>query len=183
MSLDPVPHPATATMVEARDARVQRYLDHVQFEKRLAQRTLVLYGLDMVRLEALARAVPVDQAQVHSAHVRRWVAQMHAQGRSARGIALILSGWRGFYAWLAREALVATNPVQGVRPPKGAKPLPSTWARPAAMSSQPWARRLSCTSNPTNSATRKPLPYSSSTMAASRASRYGSSSRTTWSAN
>jgi integrase/recombinase XerC len=49
---------------------------------------------------------------------------MHAQGRSARGIALILSGWRGFYAWLAREGLVATNPVQGVRPPKGAKPLP-----------------------------------------------------------
>jgi integrase/recombinase XerC len=108
----------------ARDARVQRYLDHAQFEKRLAERTLILYGLDLTRLEALARAVPVDVAQVHSAHVRRWVAQMHAHGRSARGIALILSGWRGFYAWLAREGLVATNPVQGVRPPKGAKPLP-----------------------------------------------------------
>jgi len=124
MSLDPVPHPVTESMGEARDARVQRYLDHAQFEKRLAQRTLILYGLDLVRLQALARAVPVDLAQVHSAHVRRWVAQMHAQGRSARGIALILSGWRGFYAWLAREGLVATNPVQGVRPPKSAKPLP-----------------------------------------------------------
>ena len=124
MSLDPLPHPVTASMDEARDARVQRYLDHAQFEKRLAQRTLILYSLDLVRLEALARAVPVDLAQVHSAHVRRWVAQMHAHGRSARGIALILSGWRGFYAWLAREGLVATNPVQGVRPPKGAKPLP-----------------------------------------------------------
>ena len=124
MSLDSTAPLSFEPSAVARDARVQRYLDHAQFEKRLAQRTLTLYGLDLVRLEALARAVPVDLAQVHSAHVRRWVAQMHAHGRSARGIALILSGWRGFYAWLAREALVATNPVQGVRPPKSAKPLP-----------------------------------------------------------
>ena len=103
MSLDTTTHPSPEPTAEARDARVQRYLDHVQFEKRLAQRTLILYGLDLTRLEALARAVPVDLAQVHSAHVRRWVAQMHAQGRSARGIALILSGWRGFYTWLGRS--------------------------------------------------------------------------------
>ena len=121
----PTPPPVTTdNQVATRDARVLRYLDHVRFEKRLADRTITLYGLDLDRLEALARAVPVDLTTVHSAHVRRWVAQMHAQGRSARGIALILSGWRGFYAWLAREGVLATNPVQGVRPPKGAKPLP-----------------------------------------------------------
>ncbi len=107
-----------------RDALVQKYLDHVRFEKRLADRTHTLYGLDLARLQALAQAVPVDLVAVHSAHVRRWVAQMHAQGRSARGIALILSGWRGFYVWLARQGLIEANPVQGVRPPKGAKPLP-----------------------------------------------------------
>lgn len=31
---------------------------------------------------------------------------MHGAGRSGRGIALILSGWRGFYIWLGREGLV-----------------------------------------------------------------------------
>jgi integrase/recombinase XerC len=61
---------------------------------------------------------------VQHAHVRRWVAQMHAGGRSARGIALVLSGWRGFYAWLGRQGAIAGNPVQGVRAPKAAKPLP-----------------------------------------------------------
>jgi integrase/recombinase XerC len=61
---------------------------------------------------------------VQAAHVRRWVAQMHAGGRSGRGIALILSGWRGFYAWLGREALVPGNPVQGVKAPKSPRPLP-----------------------------------------------------------
>jgi integrase/recombinase XerC len=62
--------------------------------------------------------------QVQHAHIRRWAAQMHGGGRSARGIALILSGWRGFYAWLGRQGLLASNPVQGVRAPKAAKPLP-----------------------------------------------------------
>jgi len=57
-------------------------------------------------------------------HVRRWVVQMHSGGRSGRGIALILSGWRGFYHWLARENLIAHNPVEGVRAPKVSKPLP-----------------------------------------------------------
>ena len=49
---------------------------------------------------------------------------MHSGGRSGRGIALILSGWRGFYVWLGREGLIASNPVQDVKAPKAAKPLP-----------------------------------------------------------
>jgi len=61
---------------------------------------------------------------VDSSHIRRWVVQMHSGGRSGRGIALILSGWRGFYTWLGREGLVSSNPVQDVRTPKVAKPVP-----------------------------------------------------------
>lgn len=106
------------------DPLVLRYLDHVRFEKRLAERTLVLYTLDLEKLVANAAAAGVALAQVQSSHVRRWVAQMHSGGRSGRGIALILSGWRGFYAWLGREGHIASNPVLDVRAPKAAKPLP-----------------------------------------------------------
>jgi integrase/recombinase XerC len=49
---------------------------------------------------------------------------MHAGGRSGRGIALILSGWRGFYVWLGRQGLISNNPVLDVRAPKAPKPLP-----------------------------------------------------------
>lgn len=107
-----------------RDALLQRYLDHVRFEKRLAQRTVVLYTLDLEKLAAHAAQAGVSLTAVEPGHIRRWVAQMHSGGRSGRGIALILSGWRGFYSWLGREGLVACNPVQGVRAPKAAKPLP-----------------------------------------------------------
>ena len=108
----------------AHDPLVKRYLDHVRFEKRLAERTCILYQLDLERLSKMAAASEVQVLQVQPTHIRRWVAQMHSAGRSGRGIALILSGWRGFYAWLGREGLIASNPVQGVRAPKAAKPLP-----------------------------------------------------------
>jgi len=106
------------------DPLAQRYLDHVRFEKRLADRTCTLYRLDLERLSQMAQASGVALLQVQPAHIRRWVAQMHNAGRSGRGIALILSGWRGFYAWLGREGQISSNPVQGVRAPKAQRPLP-----------------------------------------------------------
>lgn len=106
------------------EALVQAYLNHVRVEKRLADRTVILYTLDLERLVAHAREAGVALRAVQNPHVRRWVAQMHGAGRSARGIALILSGWRGFYVWLGRQGLIDHNPVQDVRAPKAGKPLP-----------------------------------------------------------
>jgi integrase/recombinase XerC len=103
---------------------VERYLEHVRVEKRLAARTVELYSLDLQKLAANAAAAGVELTRVENTHVRRWVAQMHSAGRSGRGIALVLSGWRGFYVWLGRQGLVQSNPVQDVRAPKAPKPLP-----------------------------------------------------------
>jgi integrase/recombinase XerC len=103
---------------------VERYLEHVRVQKRLADRTVTLYTLDLQKLAENAQKAGVPLLQVQNAHVRRWVAQMHGGGRSGRGIGLILSGWRGFYTWLGREGLVTSNPVQDVRAPKAPKPLP-----------------------------------------------------------
>lgn len=106
------------------DPLIERYLEHVRVEKRLAARTVELYSLDLYKLATNAHEANVALRDVNNTHMRRWVAQMHSGGRSARGIALILSGWRGFYIWLGREGLVASNPVLGVRSPKVPKPLP-----------------------------------------------------------
>lgn len=105
-------------------AMIERYLEHVRVEKRLAARTVELYALDLQKLSDRAAEAGLELTRVQNAHVRRWVAQMHGAGRSGRGIALILSGWRGFYGWLGRQGLVASNPVQDVRAPKAPKPLP-----------------------------------------------------------
>ena len=105
-------------------ALVERYLEHVRVEKRLAARTVELYSLDLQKPSDNAAQAGVELTRVQNAHIRRWVAQMHGGGRSGRGIALILSGWRGFYTWLGRQGLVDSNPVQDVRAPKAPKPLP-----------------------------------------------------------
>jgi integrase/recombinase XerC len=127
---------------------VARYLDHVRFEKRLAERTLALYTLDLQKLSSYAEQSGVALDAVQSTHIRRWVSQMHAGGRSGRGIALILSGWRGFYVWMGREGLISANPVQDIRAPKSPKPLPKALSvddavqladfTPAAEASDPW---------------------------------------------
>jgi len=112
---------------------VARYLDHVRYEKRLAERTHALYTLDLQKLSDYAKAAGVALEAVQSTHIRRWVSQMHSGGRSGRGIALILSGWRGFYTWLGREGVVQSNPVQDVRAPKAPKPLPKALSVDDAM--------------------------------------------------
>ena len=106
------------------DPHVQGYLTHVRVEKRLAERTLTLYTLDLEKLVQLAAGIGVPLLQLQTAHIRRFVAQMHGAGRSGRGIALILSGWRGFFTWAGRQGLIPHNPVQDVRAPKAPKPLP-----------------------------------------------------------
>ncbi len=114
----------SATLTGDDTALVQAYLNHVRVEKRLADRTVVLYTLDLQRLTAHAAEARVGLKDVQNAHIRRWIAQMHSAGRSARGIALILSGWRGLYVWLGRQGFMGHNPVQDVRAPKAGKPLP-----------------------------------------------------------
>ena len=109
-------------------ALTERYLEYVRTEKRLAARTVELYALDLAKLADVASAQQLALTDVKNHHVRRWIASMHSGGRSGRGIALILSGWRGFYAWLGRQSLVASNPVQDVRAPKAPKPLPKALA-------------------------------------------------------
>ncbi len=123
-------NPSATQRVPTDTELVERYLEYVRTEKRLAQRTVALYALDLGKLQAYATgtagsgasALPLREVSHHQ--IRRWIAMMHSGGRSGRGIALILSGWRGFYVWLGRQGLVASNPVQDVRAPKAPKPLP-----------------------------------------------------------
>ena len=113
-----------STVDTTQTALTERYLEHARVQKRLAPRTLALYSEDLHKLMTVAAQSGIALTAVQNHHVRRWVAQMHAGGRSGRGIALILSGWRGFYTWLGREGLVSANPVQDVRAPRQARPLP-----------------------------------------------------------
>jgi integrase/recombinase XerC len=124
----PAPTPADAAAVPlARTAlpdEVQAHLEHLRFGKRLAERTLSMYHDALVRLVAFAAEAERPLTDVQPFHVRRWAAQLHGSGLGPRSIAIHLAAWRSLYQHWGRDGRVRLNPVEGVRAPKGAKPLP-----------------------------------------------------------
>ena len=109
-------------------AEMQQFVQHLTVERRLAARTLAMYREALQRLQASAAAagVQLPKAQMH--HIRGWVAQLRVRGLAPRSIAIHLAAWRGLYRWWGRNRVVVVNPVEGVRPPKAAKPLPKALA-------------------------------------------------------
>src|SRR5437868_2167021 len=105
-------------------AYIVRHLLHLRTERRLAARTLALYLEAFERLQRGADDASLAPRDAQAHHVRRWAAQLHAHGLAPRSIALVLSAWRGLYRWLGREGAIAANPVEGVRAPRAAQPLP-----------------------------------------------------------
>lgn len=107
-------------------AQVDGYLDSLRHQRKLSPHTIEGYRRDLRTLLDLAGALPGAPAvtAVTHFHVRKFAAQLHAKGLHARSIARSLSAWRGFFDWLAQHAALAANPVDGVKAPKRAKPLP-----------------------------------------------------------
>lgn len=107
-------------------ALIDRYLDSLQVQRQLSAHTLVNYRRDLDELAALAAKLAAGCAlgDITQVHVRKFAARLHAKDLSAASIARKLSCWRGFYRWLSDHATLAANPVDGVKAPKRARPLP-----------------------------------------------------------
>jgi len=101
---------------------LQAFLGHLASERRLSPLTCTSYGRDVTELLRLAGETPLDQLQVHQ--IRRFVAQLHGRGLGGKTLARMLSAWRGFYGYLARDHGFTSNPCAGLRAPKSVKALP-----------------------------------------------------------
>lgn len=106
--------------------RLDDYLDSLLTQRKLSAHTLLNYRRDLTELAALAAALPGKPpiAALSHFHIRKFAAQLHGRGLSARSIARKLSSWRGFFRWLSAHAEISSNPVDGVKAPKRARPLP-----------------------------------------------------------
>ena len=105
-------------------ADIERFLLHLRVERRLAARTLALYREALLRLQASALSSGVVLVAAQPQHIRSWAAQLRLRGLAPRSIAIALAAWRGLYRWWGEQGQVQANPVEGIRPPKAAKPLP-----------------------------------------------------------
>jgi integrase/recombinase XerC len=119
--------PSAAAGISSGDANanrisVERYLDCLKTQRKLSPHTLDGYARDLRELTLMLDGAAL--ASTTHAQVRNLAARLHARGLNPRSIARKLSAWRGYFGWLSQQTVLASNPVDGVTPPKRAKTLP-----------------------------------------------------------
>ncbi|TXH46159.1 MAG: tyrosine recombinase XerC [Burkholderiaceae bacterium] len=111
---------------------LQRYLEHLRSERRLAARSLTRYQHALMALmqslrppgDRSAAVQDGDLAQATSRQLRSGLSALHEQGWTARTVSHALSVWRGFYQWWVLLGGVAKSPLLGVKAPRFVRPLP-----------------------------------------------------------
>jgi integrase/recombinase XerC len=103
---------------------VSDFLSHLIRERRLSPHTAEGYRHDVRVLLELAQEQDsaLQDLQIHQ--IRRFIARLHGRGLGGKSLARMLSAWRGFFNYLARDHGFTSNPCTGVRPPKSPKSLP-----------------------------------------------------------
>lgn len=104
----------------------ERFLKHLEIERRLSPATVASYRRDLDALAAWCDEQGLASWDaVDSAHIRAWAAAGHRRGLSARSIQRSLSASRSFFRYLLRERQVRANPAADVSAPKAKKRLPA----------------------------------------------------------
>ncbi|MDY0313175.1 MAG: site-specific tyrosine recombinase XerD [Desulfobacterales bacterium] len=112
------------------DLLVDRYLNYLLVEKGLAEKTLSAYGADLARhLDHLKTEGIEAPHSVDTAVLLRYVIALRDQGLGARSRARHLVALRGFYRFLVRERILATDPSRTIDLPKIGLKLPDVLSR------------------------------------------------------
>ncbi|RLA32629.1 MAG: tyrosine recombinase XerC [Gammaproteobacteria bacterium] len=112
-------------MLESETDWIDKFIRHLEFERRLSALTCKHYRRDLQALsEYCAKNDLRTWGQVDDDHLRSVSAQWFRRGLAPRSIQRRLSAIRMFFRFLVREKHVKKNPVQTVRAPKAGKRLP-----------------------------------------------------------
>jgi integrase/recombinase XerC len=108
-------------------AWLEKWLDHLRYERRLSALTVKNYHRDIEALYTfLCNAEVPAWAQVDSGHVRSFAARLHRRGQAPRSIQRRLAAVRNLFAYLLREGVVDANPGADITAPKAPRRLPGT---------------------------------------------------------
>ena len=106
---------------------IDRFLHHLETERRLSENTRRHYRRDLEELQTWCQEVGVsDWSALDTGQVRQYAARAHRRGLSGRSIQRRLSALRTFFNYLLRERVVTSNPGLDVRAPRSDRVLPDT---------------------------------------------------------
>jgi integrase/recombinase XerC len=104
---------------------IEGFAQYLRNERHYSPATLRNYLRSLERLRELAERLRIAHwRELRGEQIQSLIAQAHRAGLSPGSLRDMLSAYRSFYRWLAREGEVATNPALGVRAPKAPRKLP-----------------------------------------------------------
>lgn len=105
----------------------QKFLRHLQFEKRYSSHTLTAYGNDLKQFFAfIEKTYQVNSAkEITHFFVRSWMVSLIESKIDARSVNRKISTLKSFFKFLLRNKEIVHNPMQKIISPKISKKLPS----------------------------------------------------------
>jgi integrase/recombinase XerC len=104
---------------------IDRFADYLRNERRYSAATLGNYLRSLHRLREYAAGLHIAHwRELRGEQIQSLIAQAHRAGLSPGSLRDMLSAYRSFYRYLAREGVAASNPALGVRAPKSPRKLP-----------------------------------------------------------
>jgi integrase/recombinase XerC len=106
-------------------AAIGKFVDYLRNERRYSPATLANYSRSLKHLHDHANALNIRRwRDLHGDQIQALIAKSHRGGLSPGSLRDMLSAYRSFYRYLAREGIAANNPAIGVRSPKSPRKLP-----------------------------------------------------------
>jgi integrase/recombinase XerD len=104
-------------------AAIDRYLAHLELERRVSPHTHSAYALDLGKLAAFAAGAGLAVERLERTQLERFVRGLMAEGRSPRSVGRLVAAVRGFYRFTCAGS-GAENPAADLQAPRTWKALP-----------------------------------------------------------
>lgn len=113
-------------MPSTQEKNIQDFLDHLQYQKRFSQHTLIAYQNDLsVFFDFLQNEYGIMTLQeIKPAFIRSWLASLKENGLTSKSINRKISSLKSFFKYYMAEGFVTKSPLSSLISPKISKKLP-----------------------------------------------------------
>lgn len=105
---------------------IQTFLDHLRFEKRYSQHTLISYQTDLEQFFAYLSSQfdSPSVSEISPMFIRSWLAEMKEEGMESRSLNRKISALKSFFKYQLKNGVIAQSPMTTIVSPKLNKRLP-----------------------------------------------------------
>lgn len=113
-------------MALTHNSYIRKFLDHLRFEKRYSQHTIISYQNDLEQFFAfLGQYGEMDISAITAAYIRSWLAELKGERISSKSINRKISSLKSFFKFFMKQGLIKHTPMATIVSPKINKRLPA----------------------------------------------------------